>query len=90
MLTKEISYIVGGKTLTGYLAAPDGAGKRAGVLVCHQGMGITEHTRERAQNFRRRAEQRTSRQTALLFVMIRPEMRRTRERGVGDDQRIDA
>lgn len=49
MLTKEISYQVSGKTLTGYLAAPDGADKRAGVLVCHQGMGMTEHTRERAR-----------------------------------------
>jgi dienelactone hydrolase len=49
MLTKEISYTTGGKTLTGYLAAPEGTGKRPGILVCHQGMGITEHTRERAR-----------------------------------------
>lgn len=49
MLTKEISYTVGGKTLTGYLAAPESAGNRAGVLVCHQGNGVTEHTRERAR-----------------------------------------
>jgi dienelactone hydrolase len=49
MQTREISYKVGDKSLTGYLAAPDGGGKRAGILVCHQGMGITEHTRERAR-----------------------------------------
>ncbi|HTT98146.1 MAG TPA: dienelactone hydrolase family protein [Rhizomicrobium sp.] len=49
MQTRDISYTVGGKTLTGYLATPDGVGKRAGVLVCHQGNGVTEHTRERAR-----------------------------------------
>jgi len=49
MQTRDIAYKSGDKTLTGYLAAPDGAGKRTGVLVCHQGMGITEHTRERAR-----------------------------------------
>jgi len=49
MQTCDITYKSGDKTLTGYLAAPDGAGKRTGVLVCHQGMGITEHTRERAR-----------------------------------------
>jgi len=49
MQTREISYTVGDKKLTGYVAVPDGAGKRAGVLVCHQGNGITDHTRERAR-----------------------------------------
>lgn len=49
MLTKEIAYRAGDKTLTGYLAAPDGAGKRAGVLVCHQGNGLSDHSRERAR-----------------------------------------
>ncbi len=49
MLTREISYYAGGKTLIGYLATPDDLSSRAGILVCHQGMGITEHTRERAR-----------------------------------------
>jgi dienelactone hydrolase len=49
MQTREISYSVGDRSLTGYLAVPDGAGKRAGVLVCHQGNGVTDHTRERAR-----------------------------------------
>lgn len=49
MLTRDISYTSGDKTLTGYLAAPDGAGQRPGVLVCHQGGGLTEHTKERAR-----------------------------------------
>lgn len=49
MLTRDISYTAGGKALTGYLAAPDDSGKRPGVLVCHQGGGLTEHARERAR-----------------------------------------
>lgn len=49
MLIKDISYTAGGRALTGYLAAPDDSGKRAGVLVCHQGGGLTEHTKERAR-----------------------------------------
>jgi dienelactone hydrolase len=49
MFTKDIAYECDDKTLTGYLA--DGAGGRRvpGVLVCHQGMGLTEHARERAR-----------------------------------------
>src|SRR3954465_11027414 len=49
MNAKDIAYECDGKALTGYLA--DGAGgKRApGILVCHQGMGLTEHARERAR-----------------------------------------
>lgn len=49
MQTRDIAYKSGDKILGGYFAVPDGNGKRAGVLVCHQGMGITEHTRERAR-----------------------------------------
>jgi dienelactone hydrolase len=49
MQTGDISYKSGDKMLTGYLAAPDGADRRPGVLVCHQGGGMTEHTKERAR-----------------------------------------
>jgi dienelactone hydrolase len=49
MITKDIAYDIDGKAHTGYLA--DGAnGKRVpGVLVCHQGGGLTDHARERAR-----------------------------------------
>ena len=49
MNTKDIAYECDGKALAGYLA--DGAGGRRvpGILVCHQGMGLTEHARERAR-----------------------------------------
>ncbi len=49
MRTQDISYKSGTKALTGYLAEPDGAGPRPGVLVCHQGNGLSEHSRERAR-----------------------------------------
>lgn len=49
MQTKDIAYTCGEKALTGYLA--DGSGGKAapGILLCHQGGGLTEHTRERAR-----------------------------------------
>ena len=49
MLTRDIPYTLGGKTFTGYLAVPDGGGARPGVLVCHQGGGLTEHAKEKAR-----------------------------------------
>ena len=50
MLTKDIAYTIDGKTYTGYLADDDNRkAKRPGVLVCHQGMGLTEHAKERAR-----------------------------------------
>jgi dienelactone hydrolase len=48
MITKDIPYEVDGKRVTGYLADPE-KGKRPGVLVCHQGGGLTEHAKERAR-----------------------------------------
>jgi dienelactone hydrolase len=49
MPTSDITYSIDGKTHTGYLA--DGSnGKRApGVLICHQGGGLTDHSKERAR-----------------------------------------
>jgi len=47
MIERDIAYTCGTQQLNGFLASPGGA--RPGVLVCHQGMGITEHTRERAR-----------------------------------------
>jgi len=46
MNTRDIAYDCDGVALTGYLA--DGAGGKPapGILVCHQGMGLTDHARE--------------------------------------------
>jgi len=49
MLTRDIPYTSGGKSFTGYFAAPEGDGSRPGVLVCHQGGGLTEHAKEKAR-----------------------------------------
>lgn len=47
MIERDIAYTSGTKELRGFLASPGGVGP--GVLVCHQGNGITEHSRERAR-----------------------------------------
>lgn len=49
MITKDVPYQAGGKTLTGYLAAPDGGGKKPGVVIYHQGGGLRDHEKERAR-----------------------------------------
>ena len=50
MITKDISYEIDGKTYIGYLAEDETrTGKRPGVLICHQGNGLTEHTKNRAR-----------------------------------------
>jgi dienelactone hydrolase len=49
MDTRDISYSSGDKTLTGYLADGAKGSKAPGILVCHQGGGLTEHAKERAR-----------------------------------------
>jgi dienelactone hydrolase len=49
MTTKDISYTVGGKALTGYLADGSNGKKAPGILVCHQGGGLRDHEKERAR-----------------------------------------
>jgi dienelactone hydrolase len=49
MKAYDATYQVGGKTLVGYLADGSGGTGAPGILVCHQGGGLTDHTRERAR-----------------------------------------
>ncbi|MEI9887966.1 MAG: dienelactone hydrolase family protein [Rhizomicrobium sp.] len=49
MITKDIVYSGGGKTLTGYLADGSNGKKTAGILLCHQGGGLRDHEKERAR-----------------------------------------
>lgn len=49
MITRDITYVCGNKTLTGFLAAPDDSGKHPGILVCHQGSGLRDHEKNRAR-----------------------------------------
>jgi dienelactone hydrolase len=49
IVTKTVEYKLGGTTLQGYLAYDDAiAGKRPGVLVVHQWMGLTDYEETRA------------------------------------------
>lgn len=49
METKDITYTCGDKKLTGYLADGSNGRKVPGILVCHQGGGLTEHEKSRAR-----------------------------------------
>ena len=50
MITKTVDYTQGGDTLQGYLAYDDKfTGKRPGVLVAHQWLGLTDYEKERAR-----------------------------------------
>ena len=47
MHTRDIEYRADGARLVGQYVVDDGKpGKRAGVLVCHEGPGLTEHTKK--------------------------------------------
>ena len=48
MHTEEISYEVEGTTMIGHLALPDGDDVRPCVLVCHEGPGMSDHARSKA------------------------------------------
>jgi dienelactone hydrolase len=49
METMDVAYKAGGKAMTGYLADGSRVAKAPGVLVCHQGMGLRDHEKERAR-----------------------------------------
>jgi len=47
---KEITYAEGNTKLKGYLAKPESAGKKPGVVVLHAWMGVTEFEKNSADN----------------------------------------
>jgi dienelactone hydrolase len=50
MRTEDIEYRADGARMIGQYAVDDSkAGRRAGVLVCHEGPGLTDHTKKIAQ-----------------------------------------
>jgi dienelactone hydrolase len=50
MRIEDIEYTVGGSRMIGHLAIDDGRpGSRPGVLVCHEGPGLDEHAKGRAE-----------------------------------------
>ncbi|GHJ26366.1 dienelactone hydrolase family protein [Streptomyces hygroscopicus] len=46
--TRRIEYPVDGTTMVGHLALPGGTDRRPAVLIAHEGPGITDHQRLRA------------------------------------------
>src|SRR5882757_10151710 len=50
IVTQTVEYKQGGTTLEGYLAYDDSiSGKRPGVLVVHQWLGLTDYEKHRAE-----------------------------------------
>jgi dienelactone hydrolase len=49
MNTYDVEYQYEGRRMVGYFAVPDGEGPRAAVLVCHEGPGLDDHAKSRAQ-----------------------------------------
>lgn len=49
IVTKELTYSAGGKTMKGFVAIPDGEGPFPGILVVHEWWGQTEYPRNRAR-----------------------------------------
>ena len=45
---KNVEYSIDGAQYVGYLAEPAGSGKAPGVLVCHEGPGLDDHAKWRA------------------------------------------
>lgn len=48
MHSEQIEYVIDGVRHLGHLAIPDGDDLRPAVLVCHEGPGMTDHPRHRA------------------------------------------
>ena len=50
MKTQDIEYHADGQRLVGYLAVDDAkAGKRPGIIVAHEGGGLTDHAKNAAR-----------------------------------------
>ena len=50
MIERDIAYPYGAKNMVGFLADDETRGPgRPGVLVCHQGNGVSDHTKQRAR-----------------------------------------
>src|SRR5436305_7366477 len=51
MQTRDIEYQADGAALVGRLALPDGEGKRPAVLIAHEGPGLDDFQKSRAEQF---------------------------------------
>jgi dienelactone hydrolase len=48
-VSEDVAYTFDGRRFVGHLAVPDGDDQRPGVLVCHEGGGLDEHAKRRAE-----------------------------------------
>ncbi|MHB8577451.1 MAG: dienelactone hydrolase family protein [Dehalococcoidia bacterium] len=51
MITRDITHGADGATLVGRLALPDGEGKRPAILIAHEGPGLDDFQKHRAEQF---------------------------------------
>src|SRR2546423_997972 len=51
MITRDVEYVVDGATMIGRLALPDGYAKRPAVLIAHEGNGLDDYQKRRAERF---------------------------------------
>src|SRR5947207_1901913 len=49
--TREVDYTADGATMVGRLAVPEGEGKRPAVLIAHEGGGLDDYQKGRAERF---------------------------------------
>ena len=49
MKIETLTYSSGGTTFQGYLADPEGSGRRPGVLIAHEAPGLNDHPKRRAR-----------------------------------------
>src|SRR5699024_8788399 len=52
--TSEVTYVADGLTMVAHLARPDGEGPWPAVLIGHDGIGLHEYQRDRADNLAER------------------------------------
>jgi dienelactone hydrolase len=48
MKIETLTYSAGETTFQGYLADPEGSGRRPGVLIVHEAPGLNDHPKRRA------------------------------------------
>jgi dienelactone hydrolase len=51
MITRDVAYEVDGTRMVGRLALPDGDDPRPGVLIAHEGNGLDDFQKDRAEHF---------------------------------------
>src|SRR6266511_6149677 len=51
VMIRDIEYAGDGSTMIGRLALPEGEGRRPAVLIAHEGLGLDDYQKSRAERF---------------------------------------